>query len=138
MNTAKNRVGIDGPRAKSLRPSDSGVFERVHGGQNAAANDGAPDLNNAPAQVGQSGGFPMSALDRAVPRLLDNSLQADGLASIDAAAVCNKQRQYVDEWRKRGGAKTVSGVDLLKVCSISGSLRAAVRDLLDQMESRVR
>ena len=139
MNTAKDHgAGITETRASSLRLKDSGVFRRLHGGQSSDRPGNDQSLNDAPVQVGQSGGFPMSALDRAVPRLLDNSLQADGLASIDAAAVCNKQRQYVDEWRKPGGAKAVSGVDLLKVCSISGSLRAVVRDLLDQMEARAR
>ena len=137
MNTAKDQR-TDEERAKSLRLRDSGVFRRLHGGRELVAIGAAPDLNNAPAQCGQPRDISTSNFDRAVPRLLDNSLRADGLASVDAAAACNKQRQHVDEWRKPGGTKVVSGPDLMKVCRISGSLRAAVRDLLDQMETRER
>lgn len=132
MNTAKDQRANE-ERAKSLRLKDSGVFRRLHEGQLLDRPANSQYCSAAPEQVAQRPVCKPSDLDRALSVLLSNSLRIDGLSRSDAAAACDRQRQHVDEMCKPDGSRRMSAKDLLKICSVSPSLLAVTRDLLDQM-----
>ena len=134
MNTAKDQRTE--ARASGLRLKDSGVFRRLHEGRELVAVGGLPTARDTTEQVAKPRVCNVSDLDRALAVLLHNSLRADGLASVDAAAACDRQRQQVDEMRKPDGRVRMSARDLMRICGVSPSMRAAARDLLDQMGAR--
>jgi len=107
------RVGL--PRAKALRPGDSGVMRAVHGGESVAANDGAEGGDSAAEHTScvRLRSPERTAVRAETSAIFDVAVGLRRLSNPDVGATINEEREAVR--RIRAGALPLTADHLLRM-----------------------
>lgn len=123
------KVREEGPRAKALRPGDSGVFRAVHAADNATLTGACPTNDPQDPVPVQGRSVRRAGMQRALAALLGDALRVDGLSDADAGAACDRQRRHVVDMRQPDG-RAITGADVVLIARVSPAFRAALVDLI--------